>query len=404
MKKTLLLFGIILWMLSCDDGSEPYNPNPPVKPIEHKDTIKCYSRAKEVFDLINQYYRLSNGLYKENYPSQGNDPDYSYAWPYFSLVDASVTLSQIGYNVDLNSMADTYEKYFQSGRNGNNVPGYCAATNGTYGLGTRFYDDNSVMGLTLVEIYKITKEKRFLDRASKVVEFLRSGQDDLLGGAIWWNEDEKNILNNGNSNKPACSNGYATLFLLEYYTVCPETEKSSVFSFAKSEYEWLKSTLRDPSDNCYFNDINTSGNINTTKWTYNTGVMIQNGVRLYLLTGNKSYLDDAIASAEGSYDRFVKSRNDIALTYPDSDPWFNTKLLRGYIDLAPYYKNADNYIEVYYNFINNAYKNARTDHGFFYEDWTGANPKRYYSLLMQDAVVESYGALSIYKKEELILK
>jgi len=226
----------------------------------------------------------------------------------------------------------------------------------------------------------------------------------LLGGAMWWNEDEKNIANNANSNKPACANGYATLFLLQYYNACPAGEKASVLTFAKSEYAWLKANLLDPADKCYWNDMNSAGAVNKTKWTYNTGVMIQNGVRLYRITGDQTYLNDAIASAQGSYDYFVKSRNNIALTYPDNDPWFNTKLLRGYIDLQPLYSNVDNYIQVYYNFINNGYKKARTADGFFFEDWTGANPKRYYWVLNQAAVVESYGALSLYKKEILSAK
>lgn len=399
--KKLLILGIACLLLSCNDGSEPYNPKPPVIPPVVTDTVKCYARAKEVYDLINSHYKLSNGLYKENYPTQGDEPTYSYLWPYFCLVDAAVTLTQVGYDVNLTSLCDNYQLYYRSGANGNNIGGYGSASTGTTGTGTRFYDDNSIVGLTLVEAYNLTKQQKYLDRASIVVNFLKSGVDNLLGGAMWWNEDEKNIPGNGNSNKPSCSNGYATLFLLEYYMVCPEAEKASVLTFAKTEYAWLKKNLMDPSDKCYWNDVNASGTINTTKWTYNTGVMVQNGVRLYRITGDKTYLDDAIASADGAYDRFVKSRNNIALTYPDSDPWFNTKLLRGYIDLAPLYKNADNYIQVYYNFINYAYKNARTSTGFFYEDWTGANPKRYYSLLMQDAVVESYGALSIYKKEVL---
>lgn len=399
--KNLLLFGVLFFMLSCDDGSEPYNNKPPVTPPVVIDTVKCHVRAKQVFDQINRYYKLPNGLYKENYPVQGDEPTYSYLWPYFCLVDAAVTLTQIGYDVNLTTLCDNYQLYYRSGANGNNIGGYGSATTGTKGMGTRFYDDNSIVGLTLVEAYNITKQQKYLDQASVVVNFLKSGVDNVLGGAMWWNEDEKNIAGNGNSNKLACSNGYATLFLLEYYVVCPEAEKASVLAFAKAEYAWLKKNLMDPADKCYWNDMNTAGVVNTTKWTYNTGVMIQNGIRLYRITGDKTYLDDAIASADGSYDRFVRSRNNIALTFPDSDPWFNTKLLRGYIDLAPLYKNADNYIKVYYNFINNAYKNARTADGFFYEDWTGASPKRYYSLLMQDAVVESYGALSIYRKEVL---
>nr|WP_321375454.1 glycoside hydrolase family 76 protein [uncultured Bacteroides sp.] len=399
--RNLFILGVVFLLISCGSGEEPYTPKPPVKPPVTTDNVKCNQRAKEIFDLVNRYYNLSNGLYKESYPAQSGDPSYSYLWPYSGLVSGAATLTQSGYNVDYTTLCDNFQLYYRNGANGNTIGGYGSASTGTGGQGTRFYDDNSLVGSCLVEAYNITKQQRFLDRASQVVNFLKSGVDNLLDGGIWWNEDEKNILNDGNSNKPTCANGYATLFLLDYYTVCPAAEKASVLSFAKTEYAWIKAHLQDSSDKCYWNDVNTTGAVNKAKWTYNTGVMIQNGVRLYSITGDQTYLNDAIASAQGAYDYFVKSRNNIALTYPDNDPWFNTKLLRAYIDLEPFYKNADSYIQVYYNLINNGYKKARTAEGFFYEDWTGVNPKRYYSLLMQDAVIESYGALSLYKKETL---
>jgi hypothetical protein len=399
--RSIFTIGLIVILFSaCDDGSEPYIPKPPTKPPVVTDTVKSDVRAKAMFDLITQHYKLSNGLYKESHPTQSGDPSISYLWPYVSLVSGAATLAELNYDVNYAGMSDLYEKYYRTGANGNSIGGYGSSTNGFTGGGTRFYDDNAIVGISLMEAYHITKEPRFLERAARIVPFLESGFDNMLGGAIWWNEDEKNISGNANSNKPACANGYATLFLLEYYKACPETERAAVLSFAKSLYKWLFENLRDPADKCYWNDLNTAGAVNKTKWTYNTGVMIQNGVRLYQITGEQRYLNEAIESAQGAYDFFVKTRNNIPFTYPDHDPWFNTKLLRGYIDLQPYYKNADNYIQAYYKFTNYGYDNARNSSGFFYEDWTGGSPKRYYILLMQAAVVESYGSLALYLKSK----
>lgn len=399
--RSIFTIGLIIILFSaCDDGSEPYIPKPPSKPPVVTDTVKSDVRAKAMFDLITQHYKLSNGLYKESHPTQSGDPSISYLWPYVSLVSGAATLAELNYDVNYAGMSDLYEKYYRTGANGNSIGGYGSSTNGFTGGGTRFYDDNAIVGISLMEAYHITKEPRFLERAARIVPFLESGFDNMLGGAIWWNEDEKNISGNANSNKPACANGYATLFLLEYYKACPETEKAAVLLFAKNLYKWLFENLRDPADKCYWNDLNTAGAVNKTKWTYNTGVMIQNGVRLYQITGEQRYLNEAIESAQGAYDFFVKTRNNIPFTYPDHDPWFNTKLLRGYIDLQPYYKNADNYIQAYYKFTNYGYDNARNSSGFFYEDWTGGSPKRYYILLMQAAVVESYGSLALYLKSK----
>lgn len=392
-----------LFFTACDDGSEKWSPGDDDGgggSTGGEESVVNHVRAKEMFDLVQGYYKHgTSGLYNESYPAQAGDPEYSYLWPYDGLVSGAALLTELGYEVDYPSMVDGFERYWSVGANGNTVGAYSSSTTGTTGSGTRFYDDNSIVGLSLLEAYRITQKADYLQRAARIVQFLKSGEDQVLGGALWWNEDQKNISGDPNSNKPSCANGYATQFLLKYYEVCPASEKAEILAFAKRLYEWLKTHLQDPSDKCYWNDVNAKGEINKTKWTYNTGVMVQNGICLYRATGQQSYLTEAVASAQGAYDFFVKTRNGVTLAYPDNDPWFNTKLFRAYIDLQPLHRQADNWIQAYSRFIDTGYENARTEAGFFYEDWTGGSAKRYYSLLMQDAVVESYAALALYKGE-----
>ncbi len=395
MKKVLfiLITGI---MFSCGDGSEEWDPNGPPSPPPPTTEVNYKERAKEIFDKIQIHYKsATSGLLKENYPAQTGDEAYSFLWPFDATVSGAALLTELGYNVNYETLVTNFDKYWRDGAEGNNIGGFGSSTDGTTGGGTRFYDDNSIVGISLIEAYHITGNQSFLERAKQVVDFLKSGEDNKLGGGLWWNEAQKDQTGVSDSNKPACSNGYATQFLLQYYEVCSASEKADILAFAKRQYNWIRENLLD-TDHCYWNDINNQGVVNKYKWTYNTGVMVQNGICLYTITGEKKYLDEAIASAQGAYDYFVKPRNGVSLAYPDSDPWFNTKLLRAYIDLVPHHAAADKYIQVYINFINHGYDKARTDMGFFYEDWTGASPKRYYSLLMQAAVVESYAAIALY--------
>jgi hypothetical protein len=127
--------------------------------------------------------------------------------------------------------------------------------------------------------------------------------------------------------------------------------------------------------------------------------MIASGVRLFKITGEQSYLDDATASAQGSYSYFVRPAGSLALAYPNHDPWFTIKLVRAYIDLVPYYKAASSYVDTFVNFLNYAYEHARLDNDLFYEDWTGGSANRSGQLLMQDAALESLGAIALYKGE-----
>jgi len=397
MKKIFYLLLTALMNTSCADGSEPY-----IKPDDGgtppAETVSCHLRAKELFDLINQYYKAGD-LFKESYPTQSGDGTYSYLWSYDALVSGAAQLHALGYNVRYSDIVNGFEKYYRQNAHNNNIGGYGSSTNGTTGGGTRFYDDNSIVGISLLEAFHLTQDATYLERASGIVPFLKNGIDSNLGGALWWNEDYRYNHSSAEANKPACSNGYATLFLLEYYKVCPEPEKQEILDMAKGLYDWMRTNLYDSSTKCYWNDRNANGSINRTLWTYNSGVMIQNGIRLAEITGNSQYLEEAKITAQGAYDYFVKIRNGV-LSYTDNDPWFNTKLLLAYIDLAPYSEAAKTYIETYYNFINNGYKKARLDTGLFYEDWTGGSPGRYYLLLMQAAVVESYGVLGVYKGEK----
>lgn len=402
MKKYILfIFSLLILspIIACNDGSEPYNPPDVRERPDNSTEVNAKERAKEVFDIINANFSIGQrGFYKESQPTQPGDPQYAFLWPVVGMNNAAATLELLGHDIDYEKMIGTFQSYLSTGRGGNNIPAYNSSTDGTSGQGTRFYDDNSIVGLSLLEAYSITEDEAYKELAKNIIPFLKSGIDSILGGALWWNEDEKNMIDNPNSNKPTCSNGYATLFLLRYYHICDESEKQEVLSMATDLYNWLRNNLFDQSTKCYWNDKNVKGEINYTIWTYNTGVMIQNGIELYKITNDRRYLDQAIESAIGSYDYFARIRNGI-LSFPDHDPWFNTKLLRAYIDILPYHPTAKTYIETYSKYLNHAYDKARTSDKLFYEDWTGKDPKRYYLLLMQAAVLESYGAIALYEEQ-----
>ena len=403
MKNLLIfLYTCSLLFVGCGDrGVEPVNPSgggtKPNPDDDVPEVVVYHERAKEMYDKVNSLFRINtNRLYRED----ANQSHISFLWPYDGMVSGIKTLDLLGYEVDFATAVDNFEKYYRSSAESHNFPGYGSSTDGTVGSGTRFYDDNAIAGIEIVDAYNMTKDDKYRERAKMIVAFLRTGYDTTVGPALWWNENEKNIPSNENSNKPACSNGFAINFLLKYYKICGSAEQKEVLDFAKELYSWLHATLKDPSDHCYWNDLGADGNINQTKWTYNTGAMIENGVLLYEITGDVTYLEQATESAIGSYNYFVKRVNNVNFAYPAHDPWFNTRLLHSYIVIKKYHIAADVYIEKYANYINHAYDEARTSEGLFFEDWTGSNTGRYTSLLNQAAVIESFGLLALYYGEE----
>ena len=398
---------LLLSMAACgepsentDGGSLPLVPLEPARPAE---TTDYAARAKEVFDLIEDRYLVRDGAYRglmrENVPAQPGDPAASYLWSYDGWMTGVLGMHRLGYDVGYANRAELFFRYRTPGSAAApGIPGFAPQTQGGVGTGwgDRYYDDNSIVGINLVDAYEETGEQRYLDAAREIVGFLRSGYDDHLGGALWWCEAAKDPHSPAeNANKPTCANGYAACFLLDYHAICPAGEKDDVLRFALRLYDWLYTTLRDPSDNTYYNAKQALGGIQTMKWTYNSGVMIQNGIRLYRITGDRTYLEQAIATAEGAGRLFIRMRSNGIAAMPDNDQWFNTKLFIALVELSRYHEPARRYVEIYERSLEYAYEHARNASGLFFEGWTNGREGRDYWLLTQTAVLESYTALAL---------
>ena len=89
------------------------------------------------------------------------------------------------------------------------------------------------------------------------------------------------------------------------------------------------------------------------------------------------------------------------MAYVLNDPWFTIKLIRAYMELEPDFKTCGEYIKVFTRNLEYAWQHGRSQNGLFYEDWSGkkVNPDRDKGLLMQDAALESLGAIALYNNE-----
>lgn len=410
-RHILMAVSSIMLLAACDNSKEDWTPGNNNGPGDGKEPVTeekvvWHKRAKETYDAIVRCYRITSGtaagLFNENYPKGSGDGAASFLWPYDGLVAGVSTLHKLGYEVCYKDMVDRFEAYYRQ-RGVLNVGGYGSSTDGKNGGGDRFFDDNAIIGIELVEAYELLKDPKYLERCAQIVKFYKAGIDNTMGRALWWCESNINQPGNDSSNKPACANGFATWFLMRYYEVCPEAEKAEVLALAKDLYQWLYDNLRDPGDNLYWNSKGADGSINTTKWTYNSGAMIAGGVRLYEATGDTRYLNEAKATAKSSYDYYVRSRNGIPLCYPTNDPWFTIQMIKSYVELESYDKSfVAKAMEVFIANLDNAWAKGRMTNGLFYEDWTGVkvNPDRDKGLLMQAAALESLGVVAIYKNEK----
>jgi len=242
----------------------------------------------------------------------------------------------------------------------------------------------------LIDAYKSNRNKEYLDKAKEVLTFIKSGWSDDFGGGVSW-------LEGIHDQKPACSNGKATVLCLKLYQI---TKEQKYLDEGKLFYNWMMNHLEDSTLHIIWNSFSTvSGTPDKAFYTYNTGTMIQSSVRLYKITGNKIYLENAQRLAKGSYSYFVKKTN-LGIPYIDDLPWFVVVLFRGYQELYEVDHNPI-YVDAIIKGADWAWENARDESGLLYKDWTGRKDEKKQPkwLLDESCMVELYARIAVIKGE-----
>ena len=162
----------------------------------------------------------------------------------------------------------------------------CAAA---AGVADRYYDDNAWIVLGLMETLAATGDEKYLERAEGTLRFVLSGEDDALGGGIYWRENRRN-------SKHTCSNGPAIVGALLLYQ---KTTDPQHLATAQRLYDWTQSRLQDAEDGLYWDNVRLRGRVDRRKYSYNSALMIRANCLLYEVTGEPKYLAEAQRIALG---------------------------------------------------------------------------------------------------------
>lgn len=269
----------------------------------------------------------------------------------------------------------------------------------------RFYDDNVWIGLDMIDLYTITTNEGHLDKAVKVWEYLQKGTDDVAGGGIYWREIPPT------HSKHTCSTAPGAVLALKLYEV---TGDEKYLANAIELYDWLKSTLQDPSDFLYWDNAKEENGeivIEENKYSYNAGQPMQAAVLLYRVTGDVAYLHDAQNIARAAYARWFNPYYSAPLNQSirilTGHVWFNAIMLRGYVEL---YKaeleaglEADRtYITAYENSLSHAWlSDCRQPTNLLNEDFTGRSSQNSWDVLHQGASAEMLARLASIERDKL---
>ena len=323
--------------------------------------------------------------YTANTGSEVTQQEVSFLWPDSAMVSGCVTLYKTSGNKKYKKLMDKQIKpgldlYWDTTRQPECYQSYPAFA----GQNDRYYDDNDWVAIDFCDYYAVTKNKEYLKKAIALHDYIYSGWSDELGGGIYWCEQKK-------ESKNTCSNAPATVLCMKLYKL---TKDKKYLDQAMATYQWTRDNLRDPSDFVYWDNKNLQGKIGYAKYTYNSGQMIQAGVLLYEETGDEQYLRDAQQTAAGTDALFrtKADKKDPTVKVHKDMAWFNVILFRGLKALYKIDKNPT-YVDAMVENALHAWENYRDENRLLGRDWSGHNKEQYKWLLDNACLIEFFAEI-----------
>lgn len=355
--------------------------------------------ADTVLYRILELYTTPDGLLTETYPV---NPDQkitylamgqeslgalksSFIWPYSGMFSGCVALYRQTGDRKYRKLLEKQilpglEQYWDAGRDPHCYQSYPVK----YGQYDRYYDDNVWIALDYCDLYSLTRKTVYIDKAKQLHDYIYSGWTDELGGGIFWCEQHR-------GSKHSCSNAPATVLCAKLYQV---TGDERYLKQAIDTYAWTRTNLCDPADGLYWDNIRLDGSVEKTKYSYNSGQMIQAGALLYRITGEQHYLEEAQRTAE-SADRFFRTatdKTDPSMRVHRDMSWFNVILFRGLKALSEIDGNTA-YVDAMTRNVRNAWDHYRDENGLLGRDWSGHQIEPYKWLLDNACLIEIFAEI-----------
>lgn len=263
MKNIFYILIAIVCFSSCGDIKDEYTYD--------KDLYKIDWQAaadSSTISLIDRYWND-----KDNYFNYEND-GLSLAWHYWPQAHAM----DVVVDAYIRTNDKKYLVYFDKWYSGIKVK-----NGNTYY--NNFYDDMEWIALTLIRMYEVTKEDKYLTTATDLWIDIRKGwNSEYAGGGVAWTKDQP-------WSKNACSNGPASIIASKMYAI---KKDPSDLQWAKDIYHWEKEILLNPANGAVYDNVDGRSNtFGKFSLSYNQGTFVGAAYELYKSTGEKQYLNDA---------------------------------------------------------------------------------------------------------------
>lgn len=291
MTRRHLLF-LTLGLLSADFASA-LTPPPPAP---------AFARwGEETLKTIHQDLFLpKSGLYAEMAADKDGRPSHpSFMWGVgvqLSALAAASAVQPDNYLEQTRAYADAIQVYWL---NHNGHAGYDVQPGPKES--DRYYDDNAWLVLALAEVFEVSKDRKYLDQSIETFRFVMTGEDDKLGGGLYWREK---IL----SSKNTCTNAPTIVSALRLHQL---TGEATYLETARRLYAWTNSHLQD-KDGLYWDNIRLDGRVDRRKFSYNSALMIRANCLFHAISGEAKYLQEAQRIARAAEKHWMRESGAVS--------------------------------------------------------------------------------------------
>ncbi|MDU5963630.1 MAG: glycoside hydrolase family 76 protein [Actinomyces sp.] len=161
-----------------------------------------------------------------------------------------------------------------------------------------YNDDMGWWAQGAIRAWKLTGDDKYLTEAVSIFDFISQFEDDHFGGGIWWKNT--NVGNPYRNEKNVATNGTAAWIAAELY-----------MATADSTYKDIAQRLIAFLEEVFFNgghlkdNIKEDGVVNSWDFTYNNGAFAAAATRLYQITNDEKYLNEARAAFDWAIDNLT---------------------------------------------------------------------------------------------------
>lgn len=173
------------------------------------------------------------------------------------------------------------------------------------------YDDNAWISCTMMRLYNITNDTKYLEVARHLFEdMMGSWNDDEVGGLPWG--DPTNANYGGPTNLATPTNGPACVLGFRLYEA---TGEQKYLDDAMKIYSFLRQYILDPGTGKVLNGIDGKTLESTGEaaslYSYNHGTVMASAYAAYKHTGDEVYLKDARRIASYAINQFSESSTNV---------------------------------------------------------------------------------------------